>query len=129
MTTEAPHPEPQGYRSAMGYVKSNPLNNDHYVSLWRDDPWYYPIKRAHDEITKIAPGYNISQIKAKFNSLRFYLDLPAGLDGDKAKEAREWASWAENFTDAMEHGRAWEQGKINNTDYEEDPWWADDATE
>lgn len=72
----APHPEPGGNVAEMGFVKANPLNNDYYVELWKDDPWYPAIKQAHDSLTRLIPGYNIDQIKEKFGGLRFYFSLP-----------------------------------------------------
>lgn len=119
----APFPEEKGYSASAGYVKGNPANNDYYVNLWADDPWYYPILRAHDEITKLVPDYNISQIKEKFGGLRFYIDIPPETDETAAEKAREWARWAETFVDAMEFGRRWERGQINNKSFGEEAWW------
>lgn len=82
--TSAPYPEPKGYSTAMGFVKSNPLNNDFYVEQWKDDPWYWIIKDTHERLTRLIPGYNIAQIKEKFGGLRFYYDEP---------------DWGENLSD------------------------------
>lgn len=60
----------------MGFVKSRPENNDHYVEQYKDDPWYPAIKQAHDQLTRLVPGYNIAQIKGKFGGLRFYASFP-----------------------------------------------------
>lgn len=72
---EAPFPEPRGYMSAPGFVKSHPGNNDHYVAGFAGHPWRGPIARAHERLTRLDPGYNIAQIKEKFGELRFYFDL------------------------------------------------------
>lgn len=97
--TEAPAPEPQGYMSAPGFVKSNPLNNDHYVSQFENDPWYPIIKRTHDELNCIVPGYNISQIKEKFGGLRYYISFP-----------EEWGvgayGWIKSFEEAKSAANA-----------------------
>jgi hypothetical protein len=71
-----PAPEPQGYAAVPGYVKNNPLNNDYYVEQFKDDPWYPIIKRTHERLTELIPGYNIAQIKDKFGGLRYYFDFP-----------------------------------------------------
>lgn len=76
--SEAPYPEAEGYNASPGFVKNNPLNNDFYVERFKDDPWYPIIKSTHEEIKKIAPGYNINQIKSKFGGLRYYVGFPEG---------------------------------------------------
>lgn len=94
---DAPFYEPSGCSATKGYVKSNPGNNDYYVEQYRDDPWYPAIAKAHEEISEIAPGYNISQIKEKFNKLRYYIELPRGSTSEQATlaykaivKAEEW---------------------------------------
>ena len=70
-------PEPPGYVVAPGFVKSNPLNNDAYVEMWKGDRWYPAIKNCHAQISKVVPTYNIVQIKDKFGGLRYYYSLPS----------------------------------------------------
>lgn len=79
MSDKPPVEEPQGYRCAKGFVKSCPGNNDYYVDLWKDDPWYPAIKLAHKSLTQLVPGYNIAQIKEKFGGLRYYISFPDGV--------------------------------------------------
>jgi len=69
------YPEPPGYACAMGFVKSNPLNNRAYLELWKDDPWYDLLVRCDQELEALSPGYNIAQIKSKFGGLRYYTDI------------------------------------------------------
>lgn len=66
--------EPPGYISAPGYVKSNPKNNDHYLEQFEGHPWFPAIKRCHERLQELVPGYNIRQIKEKFGGLRYYID-------------------------------------------------------
>lgn len=60
----------------MGYVLEphESLQMDEYVELWKDDPWYTPIKEAHELLKAVVPGYRPVQIKEKFGDLRFYFD-------------------------------------------------------
>lgn len=73
---KAPAEEPAGYRSAAGFVKSQPSNNAHYVEQFVGDDWYEIIKWTDEQLEKLIPGYNISQIKEKFGELRYYFDYP-----------------------------------------------------
>lgn len=72
----APVEEPEGYRSAPGFVKSRPENNEHYIAQWENDDWYEILVWLHKELESLIPGYNISQIKEKFGGLRYYFSYP-----------------------------------------------------
>lgn len=99
---DAPFYEPSGCSATKGYVKSNPGNNDYYVEQYRDDPWYPAIAKAHEEISEIAPGYNISQIKEKFNKLRYYIELPQGSTPEQATLAYSAITKAEEWVQEYE---------------------------
>lgn len=102
----APYPEPQGCLAEPSFCKDNPLNNDYYVEQFEDDPWYPAIKYAHDRLTKKYPGYNIVQIKEKFNGLRYYIargDCPE--DVWDVHEADLITTQAEFWVSGFEAGR------------------------
>ena len=100
----APKDEPKGYRSAPGYVKTHPENNDHYVEQFKDHPWYHAILRAHEDLTQAVPGYNIVQIKEKFNGLRYYYQLPDELDTDEYRaRADRIIAFAEGWCAGFEY--------------------------
>lgn len=108
-----PAEEPPGYSTSMGFVKSNPLNNDYYVDQWQNDPWYWPIKRAHLEIERLAPGYNVSQIKEKFGELRFYYSLPEGAAPVIREKCEDWVRWAEAVTLGITQGLKMAKGEFH----------------
>ena len=56
--SDAPYPEPAGYMSSPGFVKSNPDNNEHYISSFKGDKWYPVLRATHDAIKRLAPDYN-----------------------------------------------------------------------
>lgn len=74
----AEYPEPEGYVNRPGYVKSNPLNNESYLEQCCEayPMWADILRETHSLLDKIAPGYNIAQIKDKFGGLRYYWDCP-----------------------------------------------------
>ena len=74
--TPPPVPEPKGYLSVPGFVKSRPENNDHYIEQYQGTPYYDVLKNTHDALNLLVPGYNIGQIKFKFGELRYYVTLP-----------------------------------------------------
>lgn len=74
---DAPAYEPDGYESTPGYVKLRPENNEHYLSQMKENPWYPAILSTHEQLERLIPGYNISQIKDKFGGLRYYFSYPA----------------------------------------------------
>ncbi len=39
---------------------------------WVDDDWYPAIYSAHLQLEKLDPNYKITQIKVKFNEIRYY---------------------------------------------------------
>lgn len=69
-----PYEEPEGYSVQAGFVKSNPLNNDYYLSQYEDWEEYPALLLAHEALSAEFPGYNIRQIKMKFNDIRYYVD-------------------------------------------------------
>lgn len=52
------------------------------------DGWLPLIRDLHEQLTIIAPGYEVMQIKAKFGGLRYYVMTPAGHDGIAAAVRR-----------------------------------------
>lgn len=84
-------PEPDGFLNEPGYVKSNPLNNHSYVQKILDDDtwpqrWRDAISAGVVRLDSYGVAYNISQIKEKFNGLRFYISFPEPLEGDEAAQ-------------------------------------------
>lgn len=73
---EPPMEEPPGAASMQGFVKTRAENNQHYLSQYQDWPWFSILHWLDEELEKLIPGYNISQIKMKFGGLRFYIDYP-----------------------------------------------------
>ena len=63
---------------AYGYVKTNPQNNAKYLdNTYLVLPELADLLRKLDEdLEKLVPGYNIAQIKIKFDDLRYYVDIP-----------------------------------------------------
>lgn len=109
--SSAPVDEPTGYRAAPGYAKTHPENNDYYVAEFEGHPWYPAILEAHHSLTQAVPGYNIVQIKEKFNGLRFYYDLPEELNTDeyRARADRIIAfaeGWVAGFETAQREEKA-----------------------
>ena len=104
-TSPAPYEEPQGYRSAPGYVKTRPENNDHYVSQFVDHPWYPIIAATHYLLTQVAPGYNIAQIKEKFGLLRYYITFPTPVDPATAELVQTIIRSAETWVEYFEYAR------------------------
>jgi hypothetical protein len=47
------------------------------VDQFKDHRWYESIRRTHDRLEELIPGYAISQIKEKFGRLRYYFAYPA----------------------------------------------------
>ena len=95
-------PEPPGCYVRKGFVKNNPANNDAYVELWSDHPWYPAISNLHRRIEELLPGYNIAQIKEKFWGLRYYFDAPEAADPTKLARARALVTAAEAWVDGRE---------------------------
>jgi len=110
----APHPEPEGYRSEPSFCKSNPLNNEHYIEQMKNDPWYPIIQWTDTQLAELVPGYNIVQIKEKFNGLRYYIDR-GSCDHEtwdaKREEAHQIVLRAEVWVDGFEAGRRLEREK------------------
>lgn len=96
--TRPPVEEPQGHRSAPGFVKSRWENNQHYVDQFVSHPWGPAIRDAAESLHELCPRINISQIKEKFGGLRFYIDVPDDLAAD------EMPVWAKgNVEKVREH--------------------------
>lgn len=70
--------EPKGFRARPGYVKTNPLNNAIYLertcALFPE--WESILRTTDTQLEFLVPGYNIVQIKEKFDTLRYYFDVP-----------------------------------------------------
>lgn len=114
--SDAPGYEPSGASARAGFVKTNPANNDFYVEQFRDHPWYPAISQAHEQLSRLVPGYNISQIKEKFGGLRYYFDFPEEFPANPddrswlrpealRDSARAIITWAEGWVDGYEHAR------------------------
>lgn len=80
----ADHLEPQGYACTPGFVKSNPANNPWYLEMCCESlpEWEELLRDTDKALEKIAPGYNIKQIKPKFGYLCFYAAAPEGSSHD-----------------------------------------------
>lgn len=89
---EAPFEEPGGYAAIPGFVKSQSGNNDYYLAQYEDDPWYPALIECHMNIREVVPNYNISQIKAKFGGLRYYISLPPEEEIDWSRVPSQVAS-------------------------------------
>ena len=122
--SDAPYPEPAGYMSSPGFVKSNPDNNEHYISSFKGDKWYPVLRATHDAIKRLAPDYNIAQIKDKFGGLRYYYDLPEGTPDEIATKVYNIVLRAEYWVDGYERAMAEVNGKAVIGTY-----WADDDEE
>lgn len=77
---DPPAYEPRGYSAMRSFVKSQSENNLYYLDQWEDHPWYPAIFDAHVALEELIPGYNISQIKEKFGTLRYYIDFPESVE-------------------------------------------------
>lgn len=100
MEQTAPYEEPPGYSAICSYVKSNPLNNEYYLSQYEQWDWWPAIRLAHEELERIMPGYNIGQIKEKFGGLRYYYDAP-----EHIQVPPERARWLKTREQVIAHGR------------------------
>lgn len=58
-------------------------SNEVAVSAWKRHPWYPAVRRAHEELSGVVPGYRIEQIKDKFHELRIYYTLPPEIDTEE----------------------------------------------
>lgn len=59
-------------------------NADH-LEEWRNDPWGPAILKCDRLLTYIIPGYKITQIKEKFEGLRYYIETPFNLMYDSPR--------------------------------------------
>ena len=98
-------PELPGCSVSKGFVKSNPANNDAYVELWSDHPWYPVISNVHRQIEELLPGYNVAQIKEKFWGLRYYFDAPKDANPMKLARARALVAAAGAWVEGRESYR------------------------
>lgn len=88
--------------------------NAYHVSVWEGHPWYPAVKRADEELNRVAPGYKIDQIKEKFNGLRYYYSLPDEINTDQYRaRADRIVAWAEGWCEGFEYV---------GSDKEEDEW-------
>ena len=83
--------EAPGYRAQPGWVKGNPKNNAIYLQRCYEvyPEWKQYIKAIDRLLNRLAPGYNIDQIKDKFGGLRFYWSAADDLDPEMALALRE----------------------------------------
>lgn len=106
MTENAPVEEPDGYRSAAGFVKSRPENNEHYLNQFKDDPWWPAIDSCNRTLELHFPGYNIVQIKDKFRGLRYYISQGNCPDETWDSNRAMWiTSRAEAWVDGYEYAK------------------------
>ena len=88
--------------------------NDLEVEAWGGHPWYPAVRRAHEELSRVVPGYRIDQIKEKFNGLRYYYSLPEEINTDQYRaRADRIIAWAEGWCEGFEYV---------NPGQEEDEW-------
>lgn len=92
-------PEEKGYLAHPGWVKGNPKNNAIYLERCYDTypEWKNYIKAIDRLLNRLAPGYNIDQIKDKFGGLRFYWTAPADLNPETALILRECVAHIEEL--------------------------------
>lgn len=74
--------EMPGYNARPGWVKGNPKNNAIYLQRCYEayPEWRQYIEAIDGLLNRLAPGYNIDQIKDKYGGLRFYWSAPADTD-------------------------------------------------
>ena len=84
-------PEAPGYKAQPGWVKGNPKNNAIYLERCYEvyPEWKQHIKAIDRLLNRLAPGYNIDQIKDKFGELRFYWSAPVDTPVETALVLRE----------------------------------------
>lgn len=70
--------EPVGFSCVFTLVKGNYRNNQAYLEQcyaeWPETARLFC--EADKKLSALFPNYNIGQIKEKFRSIRFYIDLP-----------------------------------------------------
>lgn len=78
--------------------------------------WQPLVGEAALALDVVAPGWVAAQIKEKFGTLRFYYDLPEGIDRDHRLAARAIAHWAETRS---AHICEWcgDNGELRRDDY------------
>ena len=92
-------PEAKGYMAQPGWVKGNPKNNPIYLERCYEvyPEWKQYIKAIDRLLNRLAPGYNIDQIKAKFGGLRFYWSAPADANPETVLVLRECVAHIEEL--------------------------------
>lgn len=109
-----PAVEPQSYAAVAGFVKSQAENNDYYVAQFSEDEWFPAIKNAHRQLSLVVPGYNIAQIKSKFNGLRYYIDYPEGVSDSQVHRAEEIIRAAELWVNGWEDYKLYQKENNEN---------------
>lgn len=91
------YPEPTGAANEPGMVKTNPLNNRSYIrkTVLAVPQWRKILRSADEMLEIIVPGYNIAQIKTKYNEARFYIDLPDDVSDESSELAYKIVAAAE----------------------------------
>lgn len=63
-----------------GFIKESFETNEEYLKDYETDPWYPIILDTHGALNHALPGYQIIQIKEKFDGLRYYISYPSEED-------------------------------------------------
>lgn len=78
-------------------------SNEAQIAAWEGDPWYPAVSEAHEQLNRVAPGYEIVQIKDKFGGLRYYYQLPEELNTDEYRaRCDRIVSWAEGWCEGWD---------------------------
>lgn len=68
-----------------GFVREDPESNATYLAEWKDDIWWPAIEKCHERLLYLDPNYQITQIKEKFNGLRYYFRASFLADSDRIR--------------------------------------------
>ena len=67
------------------------MTNEERLDFWTGDPWEEPIRKCDRLLQKVIPGYKITDIKNKFNELRYYISYPEGITFHSDEGQIAWA--------------------------------------
>lgn len=68
--------------------------------------WLAPVHAALTLMSHVDPGFQIHQVKEKFDRLRIYYECSPGLPAETCAVMHVIVSWAENQVDAIERSKA-----------------------
>lgn len=64
--------------------------------------WYEIIDRCDRDLEEIVPGYEVHQIKSKFDRLRYYIGYPKGVSKEVYEKAEARIRQAEHEVAVLE---------------------------